>query len=58
MRDLGYGTATVGEQYDLEKGAPGVDLSTLEAGGEAAGLHIAAMEELLKPIGFVTSSKK
>lgn len=58
MRDLGYGTATVGEQYDLEKGAPGVDLSSLEAGGAAEGLHIAAMEELLKPIGFVTSSKK
>ena len=58
MKDLGYGTAAVGEQYDLAKGAQGVDISSLEAGGTAAGLHIAAMEELLKPIGFVTSSKK
>lgn len=58
MKDLGYGTAAVGEQYDLAKGAQGVDISSLEAGGTAEGLHIAAMEELLKPIGFVTSSKK
>ena len=55
LRDLGYGTALVGEQYELERGTPGVDISDLAASGTLEGLHIAEMEVLLKPIGFVTT---
>ncbi len=58
MRDLGYRSASVGEQYDLPRGTPGVDLSTLEEDGTSEGLNIASMETLLQPIGFVASSKK
>ncbi len=53
MKDLGYGAATVGEQYELVKGAPGVDISELDAmnvdGSE--GINIADSEVLLLPVG-------
>ncbi len=52
MRDLGYGTAVVGDQYDLPKGAAGVDISEASAQGE--GLNIAEMEVTLAPIGSVS----
>ena len=60
MRDLGYGSASVGESYDLPKGTPGVDISELGAEGTAdnPGLNIAQMEVLLQPVGFVGPSKK
>lgn len=60
MRDLGYGSASVGESYDLPKGTPGVDISELGDEGTAdnPGLNIAKMEVLLQPVGFVSSSKK
>jgi hypothetical protein len=51
MRDLGYGAASVGESYDLPRGAPGVDVDGDEPG---AGLNIAEMEVTLLPIGSVT----
>ncbi len=59
MRDLGYGSSSVGESYDLPKGAPGVDINELgnEGTAENPGLNIAKMEVLLKPIGFVNSKK-
>ncbi len=56
MRDLGYRSSSVGEQYDLPKGTPGVDPAAAEA-SESEGLNIAAKETLLMPIGFVTSGK-
>lgn len=56
LRDLGYGTAMVGEQYDLPKGAPGVDIDALTASGDQ-GLNIAEMETILEPIGMVTTEK-
>ncbi|MHA7830111.1 MAG: hypothetical protein ACX93O_03360 [Flagellimonas sp.] len=58
MKDLGYGAASVGESYDLPKGTPGVDLSTLEEEGASEGLNIAARETLLKPVGFVDTGKR
>ncbi|NAY90910.1 hypothetical protein GTQ34_03175 [Muricauda sp. JGD-17] len=58
MKDLGYGTASVGESYDLPKGTPGVDPGDLSNVGPSEGLNIAEMETLLQPIGFVTTSKK
>ncbi|RPG32672.1 MAG: hypothetical protein CBB72_010595 [Muricauda sp. TMED12] len=58
MADLGYGAASVGESYDLPKGTPGVNLSTLDEAGSTEGLNIGAMETLLMPIGFVSTSKK
>lgn len=58
MADLGYGAASVGESYDLPRGTPGVDLSTLDANITAEGLNIGAMETLLMPIGFVETGKK
>ncbi|MGB6151869.1 MAG: leishmanolysin-related zinc metalloendopeptidase [Pricia sp.] len=60
MRDLGYGSSSVGESYDLPKGTPGVDISELGDEGTAdnPGLNIAKMEVLLQPIGFVSSNKK
>lgn len=57
MRDLGYGSASVGESYDLPRGTPGVDPDEPGGPGDPA-LHIAAMEELLTPIGFVSTKKK
>lgn len=54
MKDLGYGSASVGESYDLPKGTLGV---TAKASGSGEGLHIASMEKLLKPIGFVNMKK-
>jgi len=58
MKDLGYGAASVGESFDLPKGTPGVDLSTLEEDGTSEGLNIAARETLLMPVGFVDTGKK
>ena len=53
MKDLGYGAAVVGEQFDLPKGAQGVDIDELSE-GNGEGLNIAEMEELLLPIGSVS----
>lgn len=60
MRDLGYGSASVGESYDLPRGTPGVDISELGDQGTAdnPGLNIAKMEVLLQPVGFVNTKKK
>ena len=52
MSDLGYGASSVGETYDLPKGTPGIS-----AKGTSEGLHIAEMETLLQPIGFVNIKK-
>ncbi|MDX1718768.1 MAG: leishmanolysin-related zinc metalloendopeptidase [Salegentibacter mishustinae] len=55
MKDLGYGAASVGEQYDLAKGAPGVNINELDemnADG-SQGINIADHEVLLEPIGEV-----
>lgn len=57
MKDLGYGAAVVGEQYELPKGTEGVDPSAAGKGGHTEGLHIAEMEELLTPIGFISAKK-
>ncbi|WNB18172.1 leishmanolysin-related zinc metalloendopeptidase [Marivirga arenosa] len=54
MKDLGYGAAVVGDQYDLPKGAPGVDVQG--GASTAEGLDIAAMEVTLLPIGSVTTN--
>ncbi len=51
MRDLGYGSSSVGESFDLPKGTPGVDPDELVPSAE--GLNIGEMEELLTPIGVV-----
>jgi hypothetical protein len=58
MRDLGYGTAVVGEQYELLRGAPGVDINELAASGSLQGIHIAEMEVILEPIGVVVTDNK
>ncbi|MFK7811317.1 MAG: leishmanolysin-related zinc metalloendopeptidase [Maribacter sp.] len=55
MRDLGYGSASVGESYDLPKGTAGV---AAKSSGSQEGLHIASMETLLQPVGFVNMKKK
>lgn len=55
MRDLGYGSASVGESYDLPKGTSGVAAKTT---GPEQGLHIGSMEELLQPVGFVNMKKQ
>lgn len=55
MRDLGYGSASVGESYDLPKGTPGTAAKSLNSD---EGLHIGGMEELLQPVGFVNMKKK
>ncbi len=54
MRDLGYGSASVGESYDLPRGTAG-EAAKGSASGE--GLHIATMETLLQPVGFVNMKK-
>ncbi len=58
MRDLGYGSSSVGESYDLPRGTPGVDINELGDYGTETnpGLNIAKMEVLLQPIGFVSSN--
>lgn len=55
MKDLGYGSASVGESYDLPRGTKGVAAKSSDSEG---GLHIAGMEELLQPVGFVNMKKK
>ena len=59
MRDLGYGSASVGESYDLPRGTEGVDISELgdEGTAENPGLNIAKMEVLLGIRGFVNVKK-
>lgn len=59
MKDLGYGASNRGESYDLPRGTPGVDISTLGNTGtdENPGLNIANMEEILFPVGFVNTGK-
>ena len=55
MKDLGYGAAVVGDQYDLPEDAEGITLEDdPQTAANAEGLHIAEMEELLFPIGSVT----
>lgn len=54
LQDLNYGTANVGERYDLPKGTPGVDINN---SSKASGLHIAAMEKLVYPVGAVRIKK-
>lgn len=55
IRDLGYGAAMVGENYDLPRGTQGVTVEDdHHAAAHGEGLHIAEMEELLYPIGSVT----
>ncbi|MGB3800101.1 MAG: leishmanolysin-related zinc metalloendopeptidase [Lewinella sp.] len=59
MRDLGYGAAMVGESYDLPDGAMGVpingdEIDMDEQEDNGAGIHIAAREITLLPIGSVT----
>lgn len=60
MRDLGYGSSSKGESYDLPRGTPGVDISELgdEGTPDNPGLNIAKMEVLLQPVGFVSSKRK
>ena len=58
VRDLGYGAAMVGETYDLPDGAMGVPVngdpaSMDEAENDGEGIHIAAREITLQPIGGV-----
>ncbi|MGY5846473.1 leishmanolysin-related zinc metalloendopeptidase [Salegentibacter sp. HM20] len=53
MRDLGYGTAVVGERYELSKGTPGVEGESAKAQEHNEALHIAAKEILLEPVGYV-----
>lgn len=55
MRDLGYGSSSVGESYDLPKGTPGV---AAKGSNSEEGLHIAGMEKLVQPVGFVNMKKK
>lgn len=59
MRDLGYGSASVGESYDLPRGTEGVDINELGDQGTAEnpGLNIAKMEVLLPVRGFVNAKK-
>ncbi|OBX27125.1 leishmanolysin [Gelidibacter algens] len=57
LRDLGYGSAMVGEQYDLPKGTPGVDINELAASRSDQGINIAEMEVILEPIGVVSTNE-
>ncbi len=57
MEDLGYGAASVGEQYDLPKGTPGVNPEASTSDAES-GLDIASREILVEPIGKITASNK
>ena len=52
MRDLGYGTAVVGESYDLLRGSLG-EAEAMAAAAAAGELNIAESEQLLAPIGVV-----
>jgi len=54
MRDLGYGSSSVGESYDLPKGTTGIPAKTA---GSGEGIDIASKEVLLTPIGFVNDKK-
>ena len=58
LKDLGYGSASVGESYALPKGTPGVDINELSRSEETTGLNIAEMEEILEPIGIVSTKKE
>lgn len=54
LRDLGYGAAMVGDQYDLPKGTEGIDPAADGVSSPAAGINMASSEVLLSPIGSVT----
>lgn len=55
VRDLGYGTATVGEKYDLP--TPGqIANRTLRMSED--GINIAEREELVEAIGFITARRR
>ncbi|WP_144603369.1 leishmanolysin-related zinc metalloendopeptidase [Algoriphagus algorifonticola] len=56
LRDLGYGVGIVGERYELQRGAEGIDASHNDS--DQAGINIAEMEVLLEPIGAVTFSNE
>lgn len=55
MKDLGYGAASVGEQYELPKGTNGVNIYALNGANTNGnqGINIADSEILLEPIGEV-----
>lgn len=55
LRDLGYRTSVVGEHYELEKNAPGVDPEELE--NLVDGINIAEMEVILEPVGYVVTEE-
>ena len=54
MRDLGYGTAVVGEQYALPDGNSEIEISTTQKVARE-GINIAEGEIILKPIGVVVT---
>ncbi len=56
VQDLGYGTARVGESYDLPRGTEGVEVGGTDS-EKTEGLNIGEMEELLQPIGGVRVKK-
>lgn len=56
MADLGYRAASVSESYGLSRGTAGIDPDAAPT-SEGASLHIASMETLLMPIGFVQANK-
>lgn len=51
MRDLGYGSSSVGESYELPRGTKGVEVNT-SGTPSTQGLNIAEMEVILMPIGI------
>lgn len=55
VRDLGYGTATVGEQYELPSAGSAAN-RTLRMSDD--GINIAEGEELIEPIGFITARRR
>ena len=57
LEDLGYGTAPVAESYDLPRGTPGVEVNESSKTSKTKSLHIAAMEELIQPVGAISIKK-
>lgn len=55
MKDMGYGASSVGEEYELMPGTPGVDINELTKSSFANGINIGEREILLEPVGFVTT---
>lgn len=54
LADMGYGTAIVGEAYELQRGTPGVSIDELAKSGDH-GLYIAERETILEPIGIIVT---